>query len=370
MFIVDRTVDAITPLLTQMTYGGLLDDKFDVQFGYLDLPAFVERPAEVPQGTLLLSDQNDEVFGYSRGLPMADALDYIQRLMNEMHELPDKLKDSIGTTQWNTNGIRAAHLQGIKPMMELHLNLIGALTKVSWLERQSLDFEYNLLLQNEVDPALITMMLNCGHVIDAVRLLCLYSQLTDGLSTKQYLDFLRRLIGNVGPEIIKYEKSGLLKMEKSGPLQFFSQVFSGTDFYQAAKHFNLMLKDLRIKVDADGNEMPADVGAAYDKYVPLLVQSGLQQPGEWAKGGAVDSILNDFKIQHAVHVPVELGTPPTRKVLVFVIGGVTESEASIFHQMGSILFDDKVEFHIASTNLTSGRRIVAEISPLFEKTPK
>jgi hypothetical protein len=216
----------------------------------------------------LLSDQNDEVFGHLRGLPMADALDYIQRLMTEMRELPDKLKDSIGTTQWNTNGIRAAHLQGIKPMMELHLNLIGSLTKVSWLERQSLDFEYNLLLQNEVDPALITMMLNCGKVVDPVRLLCLYSQLTDGVSTKQYLDFLRRIIGNIGPaaaaEIIKYEKSGLLKMEKSG-LQFFSQVFSGTDFHQAAKYFNLVLKDLRIKVDADGNETPADIGAAYDK---------------------------------------------------------------------------------------------------------
>jgi hypothetical protein len=107
--------------------------------------------------------------------------------------------------------------------------------------------------------------------------------------------------------------------------------------------------------------------------VPLLVrlvQSGLQQPGQWAKGGGVDSILNDFKIQYVVYAPDELGNPPTRKVLVFVIGGVTESEASLFHQMGSILFDDKVEFHIASTNLTSGRRIVGEISPLFEKIPQ
>jgi hypothetical protein len=96
----------------------------------------------------------------------------------------------------------------------------------------------------------------------------------------------------------------------------------------------------------------------------------LQQSEHWAKGGSVDSILNDFKIQHAVYAPGELGTPPTRKVLVFVIGGVTESEAAIFHQLGSILFDDKVDFHIASTNLTSGRRIVAEISPLFEKIPR
>jgi hypothetical protein len=377
MFIVDRTVDPITPLLTQMTYGGRIDDKFDPKFGYLDLPATVERPPEAPQGTLLMSDQTDEIFGHSRCLPLFDALDYIQRLMTEMRELPDKLKDSIGTSQWNTNGIRAGHLQAIKPIMELHLNVIGALTKVSWLERESLHFEYNLLLQGQVNRALITMMLNCGHVVDAVRLLCLYSQLTDGVSKKRYLDFLRRLIGNVGPEaaaeIIKYEKCGLLKMGKSWPLRFLFQLFSGTDFHQAAKHFNLVLEDLEVKTDADGNEGPADVGAAYDRYVPLLVrlvQSGLQQPEEWAKGGSINTILNKFDIQHAVHAPEELGRPPTRKVLVFVIGGVTESEASIFHQMGSILFDDKVEFHIASTNLTSGRRIVAEISPLFEKIPK
>jgi hypothetical protein len=367
MFIIDRTADLVTPLISQMTYGGLVDEKFDVQYGYLDLPAdYPPNELLPPDRRLLLCDDADEVYGKARGLPVLGALDHFLGLINEIKEIKTKLNETAGTRAWNANGMRAARLNRMKPYMEVHLDLLQRVFPLNWLEMTSLGFEYSLLVGQEVDPSLILRLINCGRPADGLRLLCLYSQLAKGVETKLYADVLRRLIGAVGlgaaQDIANFDKCGLLRIQSG----FLSGLLAKSRFAPVSDELKCVLTELEKKVDADGNDAgAADVGAAYDKYVPLVVrvvQAGIE--GKWGSPG-VEGALQKLEVPHQVHAPAELPNPPVRKVLVFIIGGITESEAGVFHQLGSVLFDDKVEFHVGSTSVTSGRKLIAEIAPVF-----
>jgi hypothetical protein len=369
LFIIDRTADLVTPLLTQMTYGGLIDEKFNVSYGYLDLPGDYPPNQLLPADRrLLLSDEADEVYWKARGLPVLDALDHILSLIQEIKDIKVKLNQTAGTSAWNANGLRAARLNKMKPYMEVHLDLLQRVFPPKWLERLALDFEYSMLVGNEVDPSLILRLINCGRATDGIRLLCLYSQLTKGVDSKLYGDVLRRLIGAVGipvaRDIANFDKCGLLRLQ-TGILSAF---WAKSRFEPVSQQLKCVLSSLERKTDPDGNDAgPADVGAAYDKYVPLVVrvvQAGIQ--GRWGSPD-VEGALKKLEIPHKVHAPPELPNPPVKKVLVFVIGGVTESEAGIFHQLGTVLFHDEVEFHVGTTAITSGRRFIREISPVFRQ---
>lgn len=305
-------------------------------------------------------------------MPVPKALDHFLALVTEIRTIKDKLPATAGTAEWRANGLRAGRLMKIKPYLEVYLNLLKRSFPPPWLERMALDFEYSAVVGHDVDTALIFRLINCGRVVDGLRLLCLYSQVTNGVDSRLYGDVVRRIIGAVGihaaQELLKFDKCGLLRLDTGllAKLRFKPP----SRWEPISKYFNCVLKENLEKKDEEGNDLgPADVGEPYDKYVPLLVrivQAGLEK--RW-NDPQVNSAFDQLQLPRGYHTTKEDegAKDERRKVLVFVIGGITESEAGIFHQLGSVLFDDKVEIHLGSTSITTGQRLITDIAPSFHK---
>ena len=371
LFIIDRTCDLVTPLVTQMTYGGYMDDRFDVQYGLLNLPKGVQYQdldGNVSQ-SILLSDASDGVYSETRGLTMLKAADVIGKMQREISEVQDQMKEAAGFNQWNVHRKRAERLLELKPLISMHLDLSIKMNETGRLDRKSFNFEYDMLIQSDNDRCLITQMLNSGRVIDAIRLLCLDSCTSGGVQAKTISDIQRRVIGQCGFDAV----GDFINLEKCGLLKPFTGLFdplgNKKKWGEMRKKLHLVLDELVNKYDADGNDLgPADVGESYSQYVPLLVrlvQSGMK--GDW-NGGTTDQLLSKAQIPHAVHGEAAprkstIDGSQSKKVLVFVVGGVTESEVSIFRQLGKIIFDDEMEFHVGSTTVTTGSKLIREVCP-------
>jgi hypothetical protein len=372
LFVIDRTVDLVTPLLTQFTYAGQLDDRFGIDFGDLPLPKGLDiaDPAhpDEPLRTFHLCDATGEVYPAICGLPLAEVENYLRGLMNEIGDIKEKMAGSTGTSQWTIYAARAAKLLKLQHLIPVHLGLLERVLSVGWLEYKGMSYELSLLDDGDANRDLLVKFVHAGKLIDALRLLCLDSVISRGVPQKLVQDIHRRLVYRLGlrvsQDLIGLEKCGLLKTSALLSLS------RGVKFETIRKELRLLVDPKQRRSDPEGNDLgPSDVGASYDNYVPLLVrivQAGLS--GGWEKGGVADRILGQMDIEHAVvgepgQAKVTADGTVAKKVLVFVIGGVTQSECLIFNQLGKIIFDDKFEFHVGSTNITSGSKIIKDVCP-------
>jgi hypothetical protein len=363
LFIIDRTVDLATPLLTQFTYGGQIDDRFDGRFGR------VRVPESCGCGLLNLSD-GDEIFAGARALPMAQAPQFVLDLLDEIASIRGKMDGASGTNQWNVHARRAERLSQLKPMLEVHLNLLALLTALGPLDSAALSFELAAVLQTGADRGLLPRLLAADRVLDAVRLLCLDSVTGGGVKAAALRDFQRRLVNRFGARVAgdlrRLERAGLLA---SGAL--LSLPFGGRSFAAVRDRFRLVVDGALRKRGADGEDAgPADVGAGYGNFVPLiarLVRAGID--GAWAPGGDADAALTQMAVPHAV-IGDDAGVRDgdgraQRRALVFVVGGVTETEVQVIRQMGAVFYDGKVEFHVGSTSVIGAKKLLRELCPVL-----
>lgn len=71
LILIDRSVDLITPLMTQMTYEGMLDEILGIKCGIAEVDEKIVNPEAkdgLPKRTLLLRTDDDIFYGQSRDL--------------------------------------------------------------------------------------------------------------------------------------------------------------------------------------------------------------------------------------------------------------------------------------------------------------
>ena len=178
VFIIDRKADLITPLSTQFYYGGMLDEIYNVDFGYLTLPPSVSIPDFPDKREVLLSDENDEVFELMRGHNVIDALNFAEMKRSEIHELTELMKKTSGTRQWSIYALKAKHMTQVNPILVMHYSLLEAVIDERKPSAYLSNLEYRFLVQSfdgiEAAYALLNRK-DKKSVINAIRLLCLAS---------------------------------------------------------------------------------------------------------------------------------------------------------------------------------------------------
>ncbi|KAK8888953.1 Vacuolar protein-sorting-associated protein 33 [Tritrichomonas musculus] len=360
IFIIDRTVDLVTPLASQFYYGGLLDDLFDYEYGYFKLPFGIEIQDQPDTTEVLFSDLNDDNFKVLRGMSVADTSQHFTDQLALIQKVLSDLQASLGTVEYGPIAKRAVKLKDEKPILELHQNLVNKILSQKNFMADIYNYEYSILIQNPLDLTIIKQLIGGGRIIEALRLLCFASLVSpDEISAKNVEDLQRRIIGYCGFEAT----SDLIGLEKSGLFSNDSSFFSKLNFKQTPK-FKDLDSTLRLLVPSQSSFQ--DINKGYDGYVPIMhriVQSALF--GDWEKGYPVDKLLNKMKIPHEISgtVPQTDTGIQTRKVLVFVIGGITQTEISLFNEMGKTIFKNRYEFHVGSTEITNGRELIESVCP-------
>lgn len=372
LFIMDRSVDLVTPLLTQFYYGGMLDDRYDATYGLLRLPhGVVFRDQKRESTNVILTSPKDDVFANIKGLSCEEANEKIQELLEEVSSINEKLQNSAGCGQWKVYAKRAQKLSDDLPYINLHLNLLENVVKFNRFMKPILEFENKLLLGQTPDTSLIGRLINSGSYDEALRLACLYSVISNGVPAKFMNEICRRLIGKFGKEIIQdligLDTSGLLKLESS----FFERI-KALSFSSINNELNLVFNTPQYKYDNEGKTIGyGDIERGYDTYVPILLR--LLQRGVtdgWEEGSSISNLMNQMGIEHKTYCNNSKATTTTegkKRVLLFVVGGITMTESILIKQMGENLFDGNIEFHVGSTGIINGKRFINSLCPLIRK---
>lgn len=281
LVLLDRGSDLVTPLLTQLTYEGLIDENYGIRHGIVEIPeAGSTRKTKVALNGAdglycSLRDRNFAEVG-ARLHSEARRLDagYQQRhaaqTVTQIREFVSKL-----------GGLQAEHVS-LKTHTSLAELIMDFTSKDSFSKK--LEVEQNLVggIINTVSALdLVSDLIDRqAPLIQVLRLMCLQCQVFNGLPVKLYTQYQKEVCQSYGYHHI----ATLNNLERTGLL------FKQTDV--TGSKFNAVSKAFRLVVDEVDEREPNDISYVYSGYAPLsvrLVQCGVVANTKFSGGSRLNS---------------------------------------------------------------------------------
>ncbi|XP_076778944.1 vacuolar protein sorting-associated protein 33A isoform X1 [Arvicanthis niloticus] len=369
LLLLDRNVDLLTPLASQLTYEGLIDEIYGIQNSYVKLPP--EKFAPKKQGG-----------GGGKDLPTEAKKLQLNSAEELYAEIRDKNFNAVGSVLSKKAKIISAafeerhnaktvgeikqfvsqlpHMQAARGSLANHTSIAELIKDVTTSE----DFFDKLTVEQEFMSGIDTDKVNnyiedCiaqkHPLIKVLRLVCLQSVCNSGLKQKVLDYYKREILQTYGYEHIltlnNLEKAGLLKAQTGG-----------------RNNYPTIRKTLRLWMDDVNEQNPTDISYVYSGYAPLSVRLAqlLSRPG-WRSIEEVLRILPGPHFEERQPLPTGLQKKrqpgENRVTLVFFLGGVTFAEIAALRFL-SQLEDGGTEYVIATTKLMNGN---SWIEALMEK---
>lgn len=369
LLLLDRNVDLLTPLASQLTYEGLIDEIYGIQNSYVKLPP--EKFAPKKQGG-----------GVGKDLPTEAKKLQLNSAEELYAEIRDKNFNAVGSVLSKKAKIISAafeerhnaktvgeikqfvsqlpHMQAARGSLANHTSIAELIKDVTTSE----DFFDKLTVEQEFMSGIDTDKVNnyiedCiaqkHPLIKVLRLVCLQSVCNSGLKQKVLDYYKREILQTYGYEHIltlhNLEKAGLLKAQTGG-----------------RNNYPTIRKTLRLWMDDVNEQNPTDISYVYSGYAPLSVRLAqlLSRPG-WRSIEEVLRILPGPHFEERQPLPTGLQKKrqpgENRVTLVFFLGGVTFAEIAALRFL-SQLEDGGTEYVIATTKLMNGN---SWIEALMEK---
>ncbi|KAJ7922921.1 Sec1-like protein [Mycena leptocephala] len=311
LIVLDRRVDMVTPLLTQLTYEGLIDELIGVKNSHVELPVSLLTPpapagaassaATAPTTTATslkkveakkkhhLTTSTDPLFAELRDLNFSSVgkrLNKVARRLEEdykgRHQAKTvaQLRDFVG----KLGGLQTDHQS-----LRLHTGLSELLVPSTRTDQfnKTLEIQQNLLASYEIPSQIsaIEDLVSQGADMQTVlRLLCLASITSGGVKAKSLENLKREILQAYG-----YNYLPLLLSLASSPLGILLPnplPASSPPALAAAKYpFVALRKSLRLLIDDSPealDEVENDISFVYSGYAPIsirLVQCVAQKGG-------------------------------------------------------------------------------------------
>ncbi|GAA5991999.1 hypothetical protein JCM5350_001874 [Sporobolomyces pararoseus] len=297
MIVLDRQVDMISTLCTQLTYQGLVDEMVGIKHSHVEVdPNLLNPPPAASTSSTpstpsfsagstststppakrrkhLLSPTSDPLFAQLRDVNFAvvgSVLNKTARRLNEDYEkrhlakTPQELRAFVG---------QLGGLQNEHQALRLHTSLTEEIMKVTSTEEfnTALEVQQNLVagLDLAAQEASIRELINQeAPLLTVLRLLCLYSLISGGLKPKLLEEFKREVLQTYG-------HSHLPLLLFLSQLSLFSRPASTTSSSSSSSKkppFMLVRKPLRLIVDDIDESEPVDISYVYSGYAPLSVR--------------------------------------------------------------------------------------------------
>ncbi|KAI9278467.1 Sec1-like protein [Phascolomyces articulosus] len=302
--IIDRNIDIVTPLCTQLTYEGLIDETMGINHCFVELDANLVNPnqptasgskpsgsgtgAQPPTQPTTTPNQSgkkkkyvlnasDKLFSQLRDQNFAvvgGMLNKIAKRINENYEerhhakTVAQIRDFVG---------RLGELQQEHQSLRIHTGIAEQIMEYTITEEfnRILEVQQNVVagIDGNKEPDYIEEMINKQKsLIQVLRLLCLMSLAQGGLKAKLYDYFRREIIQTYGYEHIET----LHRLETLG---LFTKRTTATPSRSA---FSQSRRLLRLIVDDVDEFHPNDISYVYSGYAPLsvrIVQCAMQKLG-------------------------------------------------------------------------------------------
>ncbi|KAM4880372.1 vacuolar protein sorting-associated protein 45 isoform 2-T2 [Sylvia borin] len=336
LLILDRSDDAITPLLNQWTYQAMVHELLGINNNRIDLsrvPGISKDLREV-----VLSAENDEFYANNMYLNFAEIGTNIKNLMEDFQRRKpkeqQKLESIADMKAFVENYPQFKKMSGT---VSKHVTVVGELSRLV-AERNLLEVsevEQELACQNDHSSALqsVRRLLQSPRVseLDAARLVMLYALRYERHGSSGLPALLEELRGRGGTD--RYRKLVSAVVEYGGKRARGSDLFSPKDAVAITKQF---LKGLK------------GIENVYTQHQPLL-QETLDQ---LIKGKLKDS-------QYPYLGPNTLRDRP-QDIIVFLIGGATYEEAlAVFNLNRS---NPGVRIVLGGTTIHNTRSFLEEVT--------
>ncbi|KAL9422222.1 hypothetical protein AB3S75_034481 [Citrus x aurantiifolia] len=334
LVLIDREVDMVTPMCSQLTYEGLVDEFLRINNGSVELDASI-MGAQQQDGKKMKVPLNssDKLFKEIRDLNFEVVVQVLRQKATSMKQDYTEVTTMSQTVSELKDFVKKLNSL---PEMTRHINLAQHLStftsKPSFLGQ--LDMEHTIIEAQSYDLCFeyIEEMIHKQEPLNKVlRLLILFSVTNSGLPKKQF-DYLRReLLHSYGFEhmatLNNLEKAGLFKKQET------------------KSNWQLVKRALQLVVEDTDTANPNDISYVFSGYAPLsirLVQNAIRSgwrpmeeilkllPGphyETKRGGFSSS--PSFDMSQGLSSSIDkVGDGRRSLVLVVFVGGVTFAEIS------------------------------------------
>ncbi|KAK4743074.1 hypothetical protein SAY87_001075 [Trapa incisa] len=360
VILLDREVDMVTPMCSQLTYEGLLDEFLHVNNGSVELDASIMGVQQEGKKMKVPLNSSDKLFKEIRDLNFEVV---VQVLRQKATSMKQDYTEMTTTTQSVSELKDFVKKLNSLPEMTRHINLAQHLTtftsKPSFLGR--LDMEHTIVEAQSFDICLdyIEEMIHKQEpLLTVLRLLILFSITNSGLQKKQF-DYLRReLLHSYGFEhmatLNNLEKAGLFRKQET------------------KSNWLTIKRALQLVVEDTDTANPSDIAYVFSGYAPLsirLVQNAIRSG--WRP---IEEILKMLPGPHTEAKRSGFANSPSYNtlngasadkladgrrslVLVVFIGGVTFAEISALRFLSGqegMAYD----LIVATTKIISGHSLI------------
>jgi hypothetical protein len=385
LIIIDREVDFATPMVTQLTYEGLIEESMGIRHNQNEVDSSIvggaptqqttttnssksPAPTQAPQGMKrkIQLDSSDKLYEQLRSLNFAVVGGRLNQIARRLESDYQSRHSAKSTSELREFVSKLPSYQSEQQSLKVHTGLAEEILNYTQTEffTRSLEVQHNLV--GGADPSTIhedveELIARDAPLATVLRLLCLESCLCGGLSTKDLDNFSRAILQAYGFQHL-LTLSALAKMQLLQSRNSANALrFPGTQGYPvhvSQTTYSSVRKSLRLIVDEVKPQDPTDIAYVYSGYAPLsvrLVQCIVQKSyllsltkgdsgnNGHAPGGAgqgwrgFEEVVKNVKgktfdeVQRgedkAVRARMILNGQSERKtVLVFFLGGITFTE--------------------------------------------
>lgn len=354
LILIDRTVDMITPMMTQLTYEGLIDEIFGIKNSYID---WAENESSEGSTRKLPLNSSDTMFKEIRDMNFQCLGPYFKEKAEVVKKVYDKRHVQLSVREMHDfmGEFKVAHSD--HSFLQTHINLaerISRKTKSRQFKRH-IEIENSLRASEEIracEDYIEECIAKQEPLHEVLRLVCLLA-LTSGIKSKKYDLLKRELIHTYGFEtmftIQNLEKLGLFKKQVRRPI------------------WPSLRKVLRLLPEEVNLSHPTDINFAYNGYAPLSVRIvELAARGGWKRISDVMDALPGKRFEyvqdvlpHGTSSESSMGTSSGNKkplTLVYFIGGITFAEISAFRHLNEQ--ETGRDYLIATTKLINGNTML------------
>uniref|UniRef100_S4RFL9 VPS33B late endosome and lysosome associated n=1 Tax=Petromyzon marinus TaxID=7757 RepID=S4RFL9_PETMA len=388
LFLIDRDVDLITPLCSQVTFEGLLDDIFGIKCGSVE---FGPEVTGTEKKLKILLNSQDKVFREIRNQHFSNVFGLLSSKAKVLQTNYDKRHDMNiqNMKEFVANELRA--LKQEHRSLSLYIGSCEAIMKRKTKSdfKELLKTEHSLLegiAIRECISSIEEAINRQSPILDVLRLLCLLSVTEGGLVANDMRSLKTQFLHSYGTEQLltlnNLRKAGLLTEQQTPETvttmeskvgKLVSDKPSGklTDAFTALQrksHFRALSKKLNLlsllaRQDSRSRKrlrpaQPAGHGGAYMPLSCRIVEQVLDREG-WNGLEEIARLLNGNEFSSLKLGQAEApGLSRAKLVLVFFLGGCTYSEIAALRFLGRT---KGYNFVVLTTSIINSTRLLESL---------
>lgn len=375
LIILDRSIDVLSALATQLTYEGLIDEFYGINNTTVNFPAekFASPTDDVNFSRVAPSTEKKQVMLNSKEELYAELRD---KNFNAVGPVLSRLAKTITTAANERHGEKS--IQELKKIVETlpklkadetslatHTTIAGLIkdhiSQHDFLDELSCEQDFMMCVDLEKSSEFIEGLICKQKPIEKVlRLISMQSAAGNGLKQKVLDGYKKEIVHSYGIEALlklgKLEKAGLIRAQAG------------------SRSYNILRKTLNLTVEDFQEVAPKDISYVHSFYAPLsirIIEQSLKPLGWNGLNDILSCIpepsFDDYPFPNISStgrrdsLTSEISQFDIPKViLVFFVGGCTFAEISALRFL-SQQDENNVEFVIATTKIINKNSFLSSI---------